>query len=118
MYETRATAASPGRRFGGSGSAVALVEPNVDLVLEVIDDAWAAAMIGRPIAFHAPFGKGRTTEAEVARNNYGPESLMVIWGHRRFILAGVIPQLPSLVTETPLGRQVIKGQHFRTPLSV
>src|SRR5439155_8609261 len=28
MYETRATAASPGRRFGGSGSAVALVEPN------------------------------------------------------------------------------------------
>src|SRR5947209_11082221 len=83
MFAARATAASPRLRFGRSGSAVALDEPSVDLVFEVVDDARAAAMIKRPLAFHAPFGKGGTTEAEVASGNYGPDFLTVFGGHRR-----------------------------------
>jgi hypothetical protein len=76
-------AASPRLRFRRCGLTVALDEPSVDLVLEIVHDARAAAMIRGPIAFHAPFGKGRTTEAEVASGNYGPDSLTVTWGHWR-----------------------------------
>ena len=47
--------------------AVALLQPGVDLVFVVINDAGAAAMIGWPIPVHAPLGECRAADVEIMR---------------------------------------------------
>jgi hypothetical protein len=51
----RHSAASPRLRVRRFDAAVALGEPRVDLVLNVVDDPRPAPMIRGPEAVHAPF---------------------------------------------------------------
>ena len=67
-----------GNRFG---TAIALSEPGIDLVLEVIDNAGSAMMMGWTFAPHPPFGERRATDTDIFGGFYGPEPFACIGGH-------------------------------------
>ena len=66
--------ASLGLRRWRFDLAIALGEPNINLVLKVVDDARPAAVVGRPSVVHAPLGERRATDAKLSSGVDGSES--------------------------------------------
>jgi hypothetical protein len=64
-------------------SPIALGEPIVDLVLEVIDDPRAAAVMWRADAVHSPLGKSGTAYTQISRSFDGSEAFSFIGFHCR-----------------------------------
>jgi hypothetical protein len=58
--------------------AIALGEPSIDLVLNVVDDPRPATMVLGPEAVHAPFGERRATDAKLLSGYYGSEPIVNI----------------------------------------
>jgi hypothetical protein len=65
----------------GMFASVTLREPMLNLILEVMNDPWTAAVIWRTLTLHSPFRQCRSTKRQVSSSFRSSHSLARIRDH-------------------------------------